>query len=157
MLRGGILTTARGLNFAGDQRTRVLVRSNSGIASRVSENTSKGGDEVMGGGMLAGGEAQNTANKDEVSNDLAKGVEDLNIRGMKRKEGVADKWRDTREKVSFGTNFSSNKDSFEEEAQEVIKTFNMLATERFLACKSESKGVHALGQSHLLGEALRSL
>jgi hypothetical protein len=137
---------ARGLNFAGDQWTRVLARSKSGITSRVSENISEGEEEVMGGGLPADGEDQSTTNKDVVSNVLAKGVEDLNVRGMKRKEGVADSWRDMKERVSFGTNLSTDKDSFKEEAQEVIKTPNTLATKRFLAHKKEGKGVQAPGR-----------
>jgi hypothetical protein len=41
-----------------------------------------------------------------------------------------------KERVSFGTNLSRDKESLEEVAQGVLKTPNMLSTERSLAHKS---------------------
>jgi hypothetical protein len=147
LMHGEAPSTARVLNFVGDQRTRVMVGSKCGSVSRVVENASEGEAEVQGGGNLVDLEDQFADTRDVISTDLAKGVEDLTIRDLKHKECVGDSWRDMKERVSFGTNLSSDNESLEEVAQGVVKTPNMLATERFLACKREGKGVLTPGRS----------
>jgi hypothetical protein len=146
LMHGVPPSAARVLNFVGDQRTRVLAGSKSGNVSRAVDIGSEGEVEVQGGGNQADMENQATDGNDAVNFDLAKGVEDLDVRGSKQKECVANSWRDLKEQVSFGTNLSSDKESLEEVIQGPTKTPNMLATERFLARK-EGKGVLVPGWS----------
>jgi hypothetical protein len=78
---------------------------------------------------------------------LAKGVQELQVRGVKRKEIVADTWKDIKERVSFGTNSYSGHDLFDDEPKGLIKTPNMLAAERFMARKFDGKGGLNPGQT----------
>jgi hypothetical protein len=138
MVHGAVPSSARALNFAREQCSRVLAGSRSGGASRVSEGASEGEVEVQGEGVqidvedqfaadrkavttnLARGEEEGeaeaqgvgahadvedrfAASREAVTTDLAKWVEDLNVKGVKRKESVIDSWRDMQERVSFGT------------------------------------------------------
>jgi hypothetical protein len=147
VLRSGHLPAARGFNFIGDQKVRVIERSRSGAMSMVSEHISDREEEVVGGSLQPEDEEHNHSNREEIPNDLTRGVQDLNVRGMKRKEVIDDNWRDMKERVSFGTNLSNDKDSFDEKIHEVVKNPNMMAADRFLARKSEGQGFHAPGQS----------
>jgi hypothetical protein len=82
--------------------------------------------------------------QDAISDDLAKGVQELQVKGVKRKEYVADSWKNMRERVSFGTNISSDHDLFDDEAKGPVRTPNMLAAERFMAhkCDGNKAGMH---------------
>jgi hypothetical protein len=116
VLRSGHLPAARGINFARDQNARVIERSRSGAVSRVYENISDGEEEVVGGSLQPEDEEHNNSIREEISNDLARGVQDLNVRGMKRKEAIDDNLRDMKERVSFGTNLLGDMYSFDEKA-----------------------------------------
>jgi hypothetical protein len=115
-LRSGHLPAARGIKFARDQNARVIERSRSGAVSRVYENISDGEEEVVGGSLQPEDEEHNNSIREEISNDLARGVQDLNVRGMKRKEAIDDNLRDMKERVSFGTNLLGDMYSFDEKA-----------------------------------------
>jgi hypothetical protein len=85
MVCGALSMAARALNLAGDQRTRVLKGSRSDCASRVSKNVSEGEAKVQDGGVPDAGDDWFAASRDAVTTDLARGVEDLNVRGFKWK------------------------------------------------------------------------
>jgi hypothetical protein len=139
MLRQGVSVTARGLNFSGDQKARVLEQSRSGLHQGVSEAGKEGDDEVERDAAAGGDSDHAEGARDVVYEDLAKRVHDLHVRGVERKGVMADSWREMKERMSFGTNLSDH-DSHEDEPKGMIKTPNMLTVEKFLARNLDGKG-----------------